>query len=136
MSREEHERQAADDFVSEHGTGTSPAQVHAREQAEQERERIALSAQVLRVMMEEQVALYRIAAERAGETDAWTEKWIGHDGKPFGKSQSQIDARRQRAEQFREDAAIHRRRADALADGISAITGRKVDWFEEEQHGG
>lgn len=135
MSREEHERQAADDFVSENGTGTTPAIVRSREQDEQERERIALSAQVLQVMMEEQVALYRIAAERAGETDAWTEKWIAHDGKPI-IPQEVIDFRRQRAEQFREDAAIHRRRADALADGISAITGRKVDWFEEEQHGG
>lgn len=118
MSRAEDE---ADEHVSEYGAGVSRMQAIGYEQEDRETARLALSTQVLVEMAEEQAALALEKATRAGEMDAWTDRWEGADTLPPLGDPKVLAGRRARAEAYREESAIHRRRQTALIDGAEAL---------------
>lgn len=112
----------ADDHVSEYGTGVDRQQAANQEADDRETARLQLSGPILRDMAIEQHTLALEAATRAGEMDAWTDTWVSKipGGQPL-LPQFAIKTRRRQAEEFREQSAIHRRRASALEDGARAL---------------
>jgi len=117
MGRRGMTAEEADDHVSEFGTGNLAGVDHGAERAADLR-----LAAVLVAMADEQRDLAQAAAERAGETEAWTEKWRTQSNlAPALKEEAWFEQRAIIAETYREEASIHRTRQAALEAGARAL---------------
>lgn len=77
---------------------------------------------ILVAMADEQRDIATAAAERAGETEAWTEKWRTQSAlAPALKSEGWFEERAVIAETYREESDIARRRQGALEAGARAL---------------
>lgn len=109
----------ADDFISEHGTGVSPMDVFNRERDAADDASRAVSAQVLADLSRDAWKVAIDHAVRAQEMDLFTDSW--ECANPDAERREKLATRRAQAEAEREEAAIMRRRAQALEDGAVAL---------------
>lgn len=118
MGRHTMTAEDADNHVSEFGTGgRSNDDAHAKDVA-----LMVSQGAILVAMADEQRDIAMAAAERAGETEAWTEKWRTQSNLASAlKAEAWFDHRATIAETYREEADIARRRQAALEAGARAL---------------